>query len=229
MGGPIGEAIGQTLPLAVGVALSPLPIVVVVVMLTAPGGRRTGLAFLFGWVLGLAIAGTAVLLLSGGVGASEGGMPADWVSVMKLVLGFLLLWVAVRRWRSRRRDPGQPELPTWMRAIDRVSPRRATAIGAALSAANPKNLLLTVAAAAAIAQTGASAGDQAVALAVFVAIATLGPLLPLAIYATTGERAARLLSELRSWMVANNATIIAVLCILVAAKLFGDALTGISA
>ncbi len=43
--------------------------------------------------------------------------------------------------------------------------KRAAGFGVALSALNPKNLLLTVVAGAAIAQTGASTGGQAVALA----------------------------------------------------------------
>ena len=49
-----------------------------------------------------------------------------------------------------------------------------------LSAVNPKNLVLTVGAAAAIAQTGIAAGEQAIALAVFVLIGTLGVGVPLA-------------------------------------------------
>ena len=44
------EAIGAILPLAVGVALSPVPIIAVVLMLGTPGGRTNGLAFLGGWI-----------------------------------------------------------------------------------------------------------------------------------------------------------------------------------
>lgn len=225
----IGEAIGQVLPLAVGVALSPIPIVAVVLMLGTPQGRRNGSAFLLGWIGGLAVAGAVVLLVSSGAEASDRGEPADWVSVMKLVLGFLLLLVAVRRWRSRPRGSEQPELPAWMQTIDRSTPRRATSIGVALAAVNPKNLLLTMAAAAAIAQTGASTGKQAVALAVFVAIATVGPGLPVGIYLTMRERAPELLGELKTWMAANNAAIVAVLCLIIAAKLLGDGISGLSA
>lgn len=224
----IGEAIGQVLPLAVGVALSPIPIVAVVLILGTPQGHRNGPDFLLGWIGGLAVVGAIVLLISGGAEASEHGEPAGWVSVAKLVLGVLLLAVAARRWRSRPRGSEQPELPAWMQTIDRFTPRRATSVGAALSAVNPKNLLLTVGAAAAIAQTGAGAGRQAVALAVFVAIATLGPGLPVAIYLTMRERASRLLDELQAWMATNNATIVAVLCLIIAAKLIGDGISGLS-
>jgi hypothetical protein len=58
-----------------------------------------------------------------------------------------------------------------MRARCCSAPSSSAGAGVALSAANPKNLLLAVAGAAAIAQTGIDAGEQAVAYAVFVVIA----------------------------------------------------------
>ena len=66
----MGQAIGQVLSLGVGVALSPIPIVGVVLMLGTPAGRNNGPAFLAGWIGGLAVAGTIVLLISGGVFAA---------------------------------------------------------------------------------------------------------------------------------------------------------------
>ena len=56
-----------------------------------------------------------------------------------------------------------------MRTIDTFTPGRSFGIAVALSGVNPKNLLLTVGAAAAIAQTGVDTGEQAIALAVFIA------------------------------------------------------------
>ena len=49
----MGEAIGQSLPLAIGVALSPIPIIAVVLMLTTPRARANGPAFVLGWLVGL--------------------------------------------------------------------------------------------------------------------------------------------------------------------------------
>ena len=64
-----------------------MPIIAVVLMLATSRGRVNGPAFLLGWVAGLAILGTVVLLVSSGADASSGGQPATWVSVLKLVLG----------------------------------------------------------------------------------------------------------------------------------------------
>jgi hypothetical protein len=76
----MGEAIGQMLPAAVGVAISPMPIVAVVLMLVTPRGRTNGVAFLLGWLVGVGLAGTIALLVAGGVDATEGSVPASWVS-----------------------------------------------------------------------------------------------------------------------------------------------------
>jgi threonine/homoserine/homoserine lactone efflux protein len=222
----MSQAIGQVLSLGVGISLSPIPIVGVVLMLATPRARGNGLAFLAGWVLGLAVAGTVVLLVSAGADASESGAPADWVNWLKIVLGLLLLGVALRQWRGRPRGGSEPSMPAWMKAIDGFKAPKAAGLGVLLSAVNPKNLLLVVAAAAAISQTGDGAGKQAVALAVFIVIATIGPGAPVAIYFAMGERSKHLLDELRAWMADNNAVIMAVICLLIAAKLIGDGIAG---
>ena len=223
----MGDAIGQVLALAVVVALSPVPIIAVVLMLGTPRARVNGPAFVLGWVLGLTVVGGAVMALAGAAGASDDG-PAEWVDWLKLVLGALLLLLAVKQWRGRPRAGETPRMPSWMKAIDGFTPGRALGIGAALSGVNPKNLLLTVGAAAAIAQTATSTGDEIIALAVFIAIGTLGAAVPVVLFFLLGDRATPLLEDLRAWMAANNATIMTVLCLVIAAKLIGDGISGLA-
>jgi len=225
----MGEAIGQILPFAVGVALSPIPIIGVVLMLGTPAGTRNGPAFLLGWIAGISIAGALVILVASRANASSGGAPADWVSWLKLGLGGLLLTVAARQWRSRPSPGAEPELPAWMQSVDSFTPGRSIALGFALAAINPKNLVLIMGAAAAIAQTGIGAGDEIVCLAVFAAIATLGPAIPVVISAAMRDRGARMLADLQAWMAAHSAAIMAVICLVIAAKLIGDAISGLSA
>jgi hypothetical protein len=222
----MGQAIGSILPLAIGVALSPIPIIAVLLMLATPRGKVCGPAFVVGWLIGLAVVGAIVLLVAGGAGASRGGGPKTWVSVLKLALGLLLLLVGFRQWRGRPRGDTEPALPKWMEQIDTFTPVRAAGLAAALAGVNPKNLILTVGAAAAISQAGISSPDQAVVLAIFIAVATLGPGIPLGIYYALGDRSQKVLEELRGWMVQNNAAIMSVLILVIAAKLIGDAITG---
>jgi hypothetical protein len=56
-------------------------------------------------------------------------------------------------------------MPKWMAAIDEVTAGRALGFGVLLSAVNPKNLALTLAAAASLAQAGLSAGGDVVGVA----------------------------------------------------------------
>jgi len=222
----VGEAVGQMLPAAVGVALSPLPIVAVVLMLVSPRGRANGPAFVLGWIAGLAIVGAIVLSVSSGAGASDDGSPSTGVSALKLVLGVLLLLVAAREWRGRPRDPSQVETPKWMAALDTFTPAKAAGAGALLSGLNPKNTLLAVAGAAAIAGTGIDAGQQAVAYAIFVLIATIGVGAPVVLALAMGDRSRKPLDELKDRMAANNAVIMAVLLLVIGVKLIGDGIGG---
>jgi hypothetical protein len=223
----MGEAIGQSLPLAVGVALSPLPIIAVVLMLTSPRARTNGPAFVFGWLIGLGVVGALVLAFAGPGGASEEGQPAAWVSWLKVVLGLGLLLVAARQFRGRPHEGEEAPLPKSMGAIDRFTPGKALGGGAVLAGANPKNLLLAVGAATAIAQTGIGGGQQAIAYAVFAVVGTVGVGAPVLLYLAMGKRSAELLGRLKDWMSHNNAVIMAVLCLVIAMKLLGDGLSGL--
>jgi threonine/homoserine/homoserine lactone efflux protein len=224
----VGEAIGQSLPFAVGAALSPIPIVGVVLMLGTPRARANGLGFIVGWLAGIAVVGGVVLAVSSGANASEGGQPADWVDVLKLAFGVLLLSIALRQWRGRPRDGAEPEAPKWMRAVDTFTVPRSAAFGVALAAVNPKNLLLVAAGAAAIAQTGAATGDQVAALALFAIVATIGVGTPVVLYLALGERSLQTLEGIKTWMATNNGAIMATICAVIGAKLIGDAISGFS-
>jgi hypothetical protein len=224
----VGAAIGGTLPFAVGVAVSPIPIVAVVLMLTTQWARVNGAVFIAGWLAGLAVAGAIALSIAGPADASSSGAPATWVSWLKVVLGAALLLVAALQFRNRPRNGDRVELPKWMDRVNEIKPLPAAGLGV-LAGLNPKNLLLVAAAAAAIAQTGISGGEQAIAYLVFALVGTLGVGTPVGIYFALGARSAKPLSELKDWMAQNNAVIMAVICLIIGVKLIGDAIGGLTA
>jgi threonine/homoserine/homoserine lactone efflux protein len=224
----VGQAIGDFLPAAVGIAISPIPIVAVVLMLVSARGRVNGPAFLLGWVVGVAGAGALLLVIANAVGAEEDGQPEDWVSWLKLLLGIGLLLLAARQWQGRPHEGVEAATPKWMGAVDHFTPAKAVGAGVVLSALNPKNLLLIVAGTAAIAQAGIPAGEQAIALLVFTLIASIGAVVPVVIYFALGDRAAEPLDRLKTWMAHNNAVIMAVLLLVIGVKLIGDAISGLS-
>jgi hypothetical protein len=224
----MGQAIGEILPLAIGVAISPVPIIAIVLMLGTHRARSNGLAFALGWVAGLTIVGGVLLALASGNAQDDDGDPEPWVSVVKLVLGVLFLLLAARTWRGRPRAGQEAAMPKWMQAIDTFTTGKSLGFAVVLAGVNPKNLALTIAAATAIAQTGISGGEAAAALAVFILVGSISILAPLGIYLALGARAAAILEEMKSWMAAHNAAIMAVLLLVLGTKLIGDAIGGLS-
>ncbi|MFB7629860.1 GAP family protein [Streptomyces sp. NPDC056149] len=218
----MGHAVGDVLGLAAGVAVSPLPIVAIILILATPRGRLNGVLFALGWLLGLAALGAIMLAVGGSGSASSHKQPTTWVGALKLALGLLLTLLGARQWRHRPTDPSQAQLPKWLAAIDRFTPPKILGLGVALSAANAKNAPLTLAAGASISSTGLPVPQQAATLALFVLIASLGILAPLAVYLFTGQRAQRVLGNWRTWAAQHNAAVMAVLFFVLGLKLLGD-------
>ncbi|MEU6217810.1 GAP family protein [Streptomyces sp. NPDC047022] len=218
----MGHAVGEVLGLAAAVAVSPLPIVAVILLLATPRGRLNGVLFAVGWVLGLALLGAIMLAVGGTGGASAHKHPATWVGALKLALGLLLVFFAVRMWRHRPTDPSQAQLPKWMAAIDGFTPLKVLGLGFLLSAANAKNAPLTIAAGASISSTAIPVPQQIGAMAVFVVVSSVGVLAPLCVYLFMGGRAKSVLGTWRDWAARHNTAVMAVLFFVLGLKLLGD-------
>ena len=152
----MGQAIGDYLPAAVGIAISPLPIIASVLILVSASWAREQPRVPRGLARRPLGAGAILLLVAGSAAANDDGQPAGWVSWLKLLLGLGLLFLAFEQFRARPRGDAEPVTPGWMGAIDSFTPPKAAGAGVALAAVNPKNLILLVAGMAAIAQTGIS-------------------------------------------------------------------------
>lgn len=222
----MGAAVGQSLPIAVGVLISPMPIVALVLMLVSRTARANGTAFVLGWILGIFVLCTAVAVVAGTSTDSDAG-PAGWVSWLKIVLGLLLLLLGVRNWRGRPKAGEVAAAPRWMASIDTFTPVKAAGLAVLLGTINPKNLLLVVSGGTAIAAASAQTGQQVAASVVFAIVASLGVLIPFGIYLAMGDRAGALLNSIKEWMTANNAAIMTVLFLVLGTKVVGDGMSGL--
>ena len=147
--------IGDFLPVALGVAISPVPIIAVILMLLAPDATASSVAFLIGWVVGITVVvGLVVLLHRTGRRLAAVATRPPGPSWLKLALGAAAVLLAVKEWRSRPRPGDTPELPKWMSAIDSITPVKAFGLGGLLSAVNPKNLVLCLTGAVMIGSAG---------------------------------------------------------------------------
>jgi uncharacterized membrane protein YidH (DUF202 family) len=219
--------IGDILPLALGVAISPVPIIAVILMLLSPRATGTSLGFLVGWVAGVTVVVTAVTLLVDPVQPDDSSEPSTALTVFKLVLGAAAIGLAVMQWRGRPAKGESGTLPGWMSAIDTMTPVRATALAAALAGVNPKNLTLCLAGAATIGGAGLSGEQTAVAIATFVVIASSTVALPVLGYLVARDRMAGPLDGLRDWLTDNNATVMSVLLLVIGAVILGKGIAGL--
>ncbi|MFJ2192184.1 GAP family protein [Kitasatospora sp. NPDC087861] len=221
----MGKVLGDVLGLAAGVAVSPLPIIAIILTLATPRGRLNGLLFAAGWILGLSALGAVMLAIASPAGAFARDHPATWVGVLKLALGVLLVLFGARQWHRRPVDPSQAQLPKWMGAIDRLTPVKVFGLGTALAALNAKNAPLTIAAGAAIGSAGLPVGQQIASLAIFVLIASLGLLAPLGVFLLGGERARTTLGGWKDWAAQHNVAVMAALFFVLGLKLLGDGIS----
>ena len=218
----MGEAIGAVLGYAVGIAVSPIPIAAVILMLFSGRARSNSLLFMVAWVFGIAVASSIVLVIPGL--EADDRTPSDTAGWIKLGLGVLLLVVGVAQWRSRPGAHDEVAVPRWMNTIDGLAPPAALGLGFLLSALNPKNLLLAVAAGATIGSIDLTRGETAAVIAVFAALAALSVVVPVVAYLVSGHRLDRTLDAAKEWLIANNQAVMAVLLIVFGVSLAGDAI-----
>jgi hypothetical protein len=141
----MGPAIGPSLPIAIGVMVSPLPMVAVVLMLLSNNAKANAFAFVLTWLVAIALlTGVVAFLADASTGADE--TPPVWVSTVKIVLGA----PASAQREEMTRPTGrrqEPPAPKWMAALDGFTPVKAAGLSAVLADVNPKNLLLVAPAA----------------------------------------------------------------------------------
>jgi len=222
-----GQATGEILPLAVAVAISPLSVAAVIVMLLSSRAGVNSVAFVAGWVLGLAAVG-AIVLVFGSAFSSDGNDGSIASGAAKAGFGALFLLLAVHSWFSRSRSGKLTQTPKWLLAVDRFDIVQSLGVGFLLSGVNPKNLALTIAAASSIAAATLSSGAEIAVFALFMVIACATVITPVAYYALAPRRARRELEVLKTWLIAHNPIVMAVLFVLIGAKLLGDGITILS-
>ncbi len=222
----MGQAIGESIPLAIGVAISPIPIIAVILMLLSKRAGANSTAFGLGWIVGIGGATAVVLVVAGSIGTTSSGGPSHGTSVVKLVLGVLVLVLGVRNWHKRPEPSETAPLPKWLQAIENITPVKSGALGIGLSALNPKNLLLIVGGGIAISQAPTSPGGHVVAAVVFGALAASTVVVPVVLYRVLGTKAEHVLGSLNTWLRANNATVMAVLLLVIGVVLVGKGIAG---
>lgn len=218
----MGSVIGDILTAAVGIALSPIPLVAAIALMLSPRSGPAGLGFLAGWLLGViapvVVTASIVNILPG----SERDDSAPIVGIIRLLLGALLVYLAIAQWQLRPLPGRAGVLPRWMTATDDMTAPQGMALGFGLGALAPKNLALGIAAGLTIGGAELNIRETIVTVLIFVVIAISTVLITIVGYQMATDAWQKPLADLRTWLVRNGPTVLAVALLLLGVGLLGE-------
>lgn len=217
----MGTVIGEFLPFAIGIAISPLPIIVVILTLLGKQARTSSLGFLIGFVLGVVGLITVLTVIAALLPRNADASPTAWSGILKLALGALLLFFAVKQWRKRPKGDETPELPGWMQKVDSMKFGGSLVLGLFLAVVNPKSLVLSTSVGADLAASGLAVDELVVAIVVFTAIAASTIVIPVVAYMVAARALQAPLESLHKWLAREDHTIMCVLFVVLGAMTIG--------
>ena len=223
----MGTAIGEMLPLSVGIAISLTTIITTFLMLLSPKAKTRSVALLIGCAIGVAGAVAVFAWLSTLLPAQDSDRSSPAAGNIKLVCGVLLVLLAARQWRNRPAQGEEAELPTWMAGVDSMPPAKAFGLGLVLTAVVPKNLLLAFAAGLVLGEAGLGVGQAAVVVILFTVIATSTVAVPVVAHLVASARMSGPFEELREWLVRNNVAIMVMVLLLIGVVLIGSGIASL--
>lgn len=218
------DVIGSLVPYAIGVALSPSPVMAVLMLLSV--STRNAAAMTATRVASVAAIVIIVALLSDFVPESRGGGIAEMV--LQLVLGITLMAFGIVSWLRRPRsgtDPATP--PRWLTSLQQLSTPGAIRLGIVVTVANLKELAFGVGAGLIIGSAHLGPGPSLVATAVYTALACLSVLVPVVVVAAGGDAARRPLDATRDWLTRNSTVVVGAVMLIIGAMLFGNGLAAV--
>lgn len=215
--------IPELIPLALAIAISPIPLAGLLLKLMSPDGFRATIGLAAGWFLGVGAAATGLSILSTFLPEPDPDAAAPFVAAGSLVIGLILAITGIVQVRSRPAGDAPVVLPGWMGVLDRLGPFRAAAIGFGYAALRPKNLILTAAASVIIWRNNPDPATVVVSIVVFTVVASSTMVAPVLAYAFGTTVVRRGLVRLREWLLTHVALITGVTLLVLggALTLFG--------
>jgi hypothetical protein len=211
----MGEIFMNMLPYALGIMISPVPIITGILILFSSRARSNGVSYLLGWAVGIGIPAIVVLALALSQPGDLQAPPSRMTSILRIAVGLLFMALALRNWRQRKKPDDPEQKPMLLQLVDSVTPVKAWLIGFLFAdVTNPKNMALTMAGCLEISSSGASPAVLGLMLLLFVAIASAGVAAPLFLYLLGGESSKHIVAIWKQWLVLHKKTVMSALFIL---------------
>lgn len=217
----LGHVVAEFFPLAVGVALSPLPLIAAVIISLAAGGGGRGSALVAGRFLGV-VAVVGVFATLSELFAGAGGSTVV-LGVLNVLIGGALMVIGVLTWVRRPRDDSADVPPKWMASLSATPGAKAFGLGFTLSVANVKELAFGAGAGILIGSTLTEAPPTVAAVAIFAVIGSVTAALPVVAVLIGGERIRPTLDRLHGGLMRSSRTITVVVLVLFGAVLLASA------
>jgi threonine/homoserine/homoserine lactone efflux protein len=205
--------------IGIAVALDPLPLTAFMVILPSKGGVRKGAAYVFGWLVSLAIVVTATVLATGNSPPKPNTAPSLGVLAVKIAIGAVLVLIALRHIRSRQRPKPPKKPPKWQEHVDGMSPWFALGLAPAL-----QPWVMIGAGAATVVNAKLTSWESYIALIVFCLLGSAS-YLTLEIYTVLHpERSRALLAKFRTWIDTHTDEVIIIGSLILGFWLIGNSI-----
>ena len=192
--------------IGLAVTLDPLPLSAFLVVLPSKRGVRKGAAFVFGWLVSLAIVVTATVLATGNNPPQPNTAPSLASLAVRIALGAGLVALAIRdrRRMGKPKKPKKPKKPPkWQAHVDNMSPWFAMVLAPTL-----QPWALIGAGAATIVEAKLSSWESFLALVGFCVLASAS-YLAMEVYAgVRPDKSQVLLARFRTWIDAHTQQVI---------------------
>ena len=99
--------------IGLAIAFDPIPLTTFMVVLPSKRGARKGAAFVFGWLVSLAIVVAVTVLATGNDPPRPHTAPSHTALAVRIVIGVVLVAAAIRQWRRMRRPKKPKKPPKW--------------------------------------------------------------------------------------------------------------------
>jgi threonine/homoserine/homoserine lactone efflux protein len=195
--------------LGLAIALDPLPLTAFIVVLPSKRGLRKGAAYLFGWLVSLAIVVTVTVLATGNNPPKPNTVPSLASLAVKIAIGTFLVRIAIRQRRRRGLPKKRKKPPKWQEHVDIMSPWFAMGLAPALQ---PWTLI--AAGAATVVEAKLSSWESYLALIGFCVLASAS-YIAMEIYAGfKPDQSQAFLARFRTWMETHTDQAIVAGCLL---------------
>ncbi len=205
--------------IGLAITLEPIPLTTFIIVLASKGGVRKGAAFIFGWLLSLAIVIAVTLLATQNNPPKPTTAPALGALAAKLAIGVVLVVIGIRQYRKLGKPKPPKKTPKWQTSIDNMTPWYA--IGLA-SLTQPWTLV--AAGVTVVVEAKLSSWQSYLALALFCVIAT-SAMLGMEIYAGFRPEPAQAFAiRTRHWIETHTDQAIIIVSLLLGFWLVGDSI-----